>query len=214
MPTGRQALAGPPEGMQALEAIAGRRSLRRFAPRRVPRALLRDLVAAACAAPAPHRSRPWRFVEITPEARPRLAEAMAAAWRADLEADRQPLEVIERSLARSRRQLVEAPLLLLACLEQEGARRWPDRRRRRAERDMYMQSLGAALQNLLLAAHARGLGGYLKGAPLFCQAAVEEALGLPTGWQPAFLVLLGYPAEGFRPPPRPAIRPDDFLIER
>jgi coenzyme F420-0:L-glutamate ligase/coenzyme F420-1:gamma-L-glutamate ligase len=200
--------------MDAMEAIVSRRSVRRFAPREVPRDLLRDLVAAACAAPAPRHSRPWRFVELGPEARPRLAEAMAAAWRADLEADGQPPEVIERSLARSRRQLAEAPLLLLACLEQEGARRWPDRRRRRAERDMYVQSLGAALQNLLLAAHARGLGGYLKGAPLFCQSAVAQALDLPSGWQPAFLVLLGYPAEGFEPPPRPAIRADDLLIER
>ncbi len=200
--------------MDAMEAIVSRRSVRRFAPREVPRDLVRELLAAACAAPAPHHSRPWRFVELGLESRPRLAEAMADAWRADLEADRQPLEVIERSLTRSRRQLAEAPLLLLACLEQEGARRWPDRRRRRAERDMYLQSLGAALQNLLLAAHARGLGGYLKSAPLFCQSAVAQALDLPSGWQPAFLVLLGYPAEGFQPPPRPAIRTDDFLIER
>ena len=200
--------------MDAMEAIVGRRSVRRFASREVPRDLLRELIAAACAAPAPHHSRPWRFVELGPESRLRLAEAMADAWRADLEADGQPWEVIERSLARSRRQLAEAPLLLLACLEQEGARRWPDRRRRRAERDMYLQSLGAALQNLLLAAHARGLGGYLKGAPLFCQSAVAQALDLPSGWQPAFLVLLGYPAEGFQPPPRPAIRTDDLLIER
>ena len=199
--------------MDAMEAIVSRRSVRRFAPREVPRDLLRELLAAACAAPAPHHSRPWRFVELGPESRLRLAEAMADAWRADLEADGQPREVIERSLARSRRQLAEAPLLLLACLEQEGARRWPDRRRR-AERDMYLQSLGAALQNLLLAAHARGLGGYLKGAPLFCQSAVAQALDLPSGWQPAFLVLLGYPAEGFQPPSRPAIRTDDLLIER
>ncbi len=200
--------------MDVTDAIARRRSVRRFAPREVPPALLRELIASACAAPAPHHSRPWRFVEIRHQSRHRLVEAMTAAWCVDLEADRQSPEVIERSLARSRRQLTEAPLLLLACLEQEGARRWPDRRRRRAERDMYMQSLGAALQNLLLAAHDRGLGGYLKGAPLFCQKAVREALGLPSGWEPAFLVLLGYPAEGFRLPPRTAIRAGDLLTER
>ncbi len=214
MPTGRQALAAPPDAMDVSEAIAGRRSVRRFARREVPRDLLRELVAAACAAPAPHHSRPWRFVEITPDSRPRLVEAMAAAWRADFEADRQPPEAVERSLARSRRQLTEAPMLLLACLELDRARRWPDRRRRRAERDMYVQSLGAALQNLLLAAHARGLGGYLKGAPLFCQSAVTEGLDLPSRWEPVFLVLLGYPAEGSLPPPRPAIGTGDFLLER
>ncbi len=200
--------------MQALEAITTRRSIRRFAPRQVPRDLVRGLIAAACAAPAPHHSRPWRFVEVRPETRTRLIEAMAAAWRADLEADGKPPQAIKRHLARSRRQLTDAPLLLLACLAEEGAHGWPDGRRRSAERDMYVQSLGAALQNLLLAAHARGLGGYLKGAPLFCRAAVAEALDLPNAWQPAFLVLLGYPVEGAQPPRRPAIRTGDFLIER
>jgi coenzyme F420-0:L-glutamate ligase/coenzyme F420-1:gamma-L-glutamate ligase len=186
--------------MRALDAIATRRSLRRFAPRDVSPTAVRELIAAACAAPAPHHSRPWRFVEVRRDARLRLSEAMAEAWRADAKADGRAPASIEASLARSRRQLSDAPLLLLACLEMEGARDWPDDRRRAAERDMYMQSLGAALQNLLLAAHALGLGGYLKGAPLFCQAAVVEALGLPDGWQPAFLVLLGYPAEDPEPP--------------
>ncbi|MDP2673663.1 MAG: nitroreductase family protein [Dehalococcoidia bacterium] len=200
--------------MRALDAIATRRSIRHFAPRDVPLAIVRELVAAACAAPAPHHSRPWRFVEVLPETRARLMEAMATAWRDDAAADGLSDSRIEGALARSRRQLSDAPLLLLACLETEGARDWRDDRRRAAERDMYMQSLGAALQNLLLAAHARGLGGYLKGAPLFCRAAVAEALTLPDGWQPAFLVLLGYPAEGAGPPARPGPRVEDFLVSR
>ncbi len=200
--------------MRALEAIATRRSVRRFARRGVPRDLVRGLVDAACAAPAPHHSRPWRFVEVRPETRLRLIEAMAAAWRADLEADGTPPQAIERPLARSRRQLTDAPLLLLACLAQEGERDWSDERRRSAERDMYMQSLGAALQNLLLAAHARGLGGYLKGAPLFCWDAVAKALDLPPGWQPAFLVLLGDPAASSGAASRPAAPAGDLLIER
>ena len=200
--------------MRALDAIASRRSIRRFAPRDVPPAIVRELIAAACAAPAPHHSRPWRFVKVLPKTRARLREAMAAAWRADAAADGLSGSRIEGALARSRKQLTEAPLLLLACLELDSARSWPDERRRAAERDMYMQSLGAALQNVLLAAHARGLGGYLKGAPLFCQAAVAEALALPDGWQPAFLVLLGYPAQGAKPPARAEPRLDDFLVSR
>jgi len=200
--------------MRALDAIATRRSVRRFARRDVAPALLRELIAAACAAPAPHHSRPWRFVEVGPEARPRLIEAMAAAWETDAASDGRGAAEIAAALVRSRRQLAEAPLLLLACLQTEGARDWPDGRRRAAERDMCMQSLGAALQNLLLAAHARGLGGYLKGAPLFCQSAVADALALPDGWQPAFLVLLGYPARVAKPPPRPEPRPEDFLVSR
>jgi coenzyme F420-0:L-glutamate ligase/coenzyme F420-1:gamma-L-glutamate ligase len=200
--------------MRALDAIATRRSIRRFAPREVSPAIVRELIAAAVAAPAPHHSRPWRFVEVGPEARPRLIEAMTAAWRADAASDGLSDSRIEGALRRSRKQMADAPLLLLACIELGSARSWPDDRRRAAERDMYMQSLGAALQNLLLAAHVRGLGGYLKGAPLFCQAAVAEALALPDGLQPAFLVLLGYPAEGAGPPTRPDARVDDFLVSR
>jgi F420 biosynthesis protein FbiB-like protein len=200
--------------MEALEAIAARRSIRRFAPRKIARHLVGELIGAACAAPAPHHDRPWRFVEVIRETRPRVIEAMAAAWRTDLEADRWPAETIDSLLARSRRQLAEAPLLVLACLSAERAREWPDERRRLAERDMFVQSLGAALQNLLLAAHSHGLGGYVKGAPLFCQAAVAGALDLPPAWEPAFLVLLGYPAGDLRPAFRPAIRVDDFLVER
>ncbi len=122
--------------MQALEAIATRRSVRRFAPRQVPPDLVLGLIDAACAAPAPHHSHPCRFVEVRPETRTLLIEAMAAAWRADLQADGKPRQAINRHLARSRRQLTDAPLLLLACLAEEGEREWPDGRRRSAERDM------------------------------------------------------------------------------
>ncbi|MBI2913842.1 MAG: nitroreductase family protein [Chloroflexi bacterium] len=139
---------------------------------------------------------------------------MAAAWRADLERDGQSPGAIEKLLARSRRQFAEAPALLLACLSLEDGRRWPDQPRRLAERDMFVQSLGAALQNLLLAAHARGLAGYLKGAPLFCPQAVAAALDLPADWEPAFLVLLGYPQQGTAPAPRAPLPADDFLIQR
>jgi len=200
--------------MRALDAIATRRSVRRFAPTEVSPDILRELIAAAVAAPAPHHSRPWRFVEISAEARPRLSDTMAAAWRADAASGGLSDARIESALARSRKQLADAPLLLLACLELDSARSWPDEPRRAAERDMYVQSLGAALQNLFLAAHARGLGGYLKGAPLFCRAAVAEALALPDGWEPAFLVLLGYPAEGVALPARPEPRVEDFLASR
>lgn len=200
--------------MRALDAIATRRSIRRFASREVSPNIVRELIAAAVAAPAPHHSWPWRFVEVGPEARSRLIEAMAAAWRSDAAADGLSDSRIEGELRRSRKQMADAPLLLLACIELGSARSWPDDRRRAAERDMYMQSLGAALQNLLLAAHVRGLGGYLKGAPLFCQAAVAEALALPDGWQPAFLVLLGYPAEGAHPGKRPDARAEDFMVSR
>jgi coenzyme F420-0:L-glutamate ligase/coenzyme F420-1:gamma-L-glutamate ligase len=197
------------------DVILQRRSIRHFAPDVVDRALVRGLVALACAAPAPHHSHPWRFVHVTShDARGRLADAMSEAWLQDLAEDDRSVVDVDRLIKRSRGQILEAPALLVACLALDETRTWPDDRRRAAERDMFVQSLGAALQNLLLAAVERGLVGYLKGAPLFCAPAVRDALDLPDDWHPAFLVLLGYPKDGYEPPPRPAADADDYLVDR
>ena len=201
--------------MRLEEALAGRRSVRRFDGRPVPPAIVRDLVAFACTAPAPHHSRPWRFVAIeSPEAKARLAQAMGEAWRADLRADGVGDDEIARLLGKSRRRIAGTPALLLACLVLAAARPWPDQRRRLAEGAMFLQSLGAALQNLMLAAHARGLGSYLMAAPLLCPQAVDSALDLPPDYEPQFLVAIGYPRSGWAPPPRPELRSEEFLIER
>lgn len=197
------------------DVISQRRSVRRFGPEPVARSLVRELVALACRAPAPHRSRPWRFAYVaTDGAKGRLAEAMSGAWLADLEAVETPVRDVQRLLLRSKEQMSAAPALLVACLELTDAREQEDERRRSAERDMFVQSLGAALQNMLLAAVERGLVGYIKGAPLFCAPAVREALELPDGWEPAFLVLLGHPEEGYEPPARGDVETGDVMVER
>jgi coenzyme F420-0:L-glutamate ligase/coenzyme F420-1:gamma-L-glutamate ligase len=196
-------------------AIQARRSVRNFSEMPVDGATVAQLVALACTAPAPHHSRPWRFVYVrTQTARERLADAMSGAWRADLEREGRSVLEIDGLLRRSQAQLTDAPVLLLACLTLAAERSWPDEGRRRAERDMFVQSLGAALQNLLLAAGEAGLAGYLKGAPLFCAPIVRSTLGLPDDWEPTFLVLLGYPANDAEPTPRDPIELDDFFIER
>ena len=61
--------------MDAIEAIRSRRSLRQLAERPVPRALLDELLALACVAPAPHHTRPWRYVVVSPERRAAIATA-------------------------------------------------------------------------------------------------------------------------------------------
>ncbi len=180
--------------MDAYEAIIGRRSVRQLESRPIGRPLLHKLLYTACLAPAPHHTRPWRFVVLeTHEARTRLAEAMGDAWRRDLEGDGFAPERIEALLARSRRQIEDAPALVLGCLVAEGLRRWPDERRRRAEWGMAQQSMGSALENMMVTAHAEGLASYWISAPLFCAKAVRTALELSLDYQPQALIALGYP---------------------
>src|SRR5438552_3166142 len=68
--------------MHALEAIRTRRSLRQLDRRPVPRALIDEALALACLAPAPHHTRPWRYVVVGSERRSPPAERVGPAWPA------------------------------------------------------------------------------------------------------------------------------------
>jgi coenzyme F420-0:L-glutamate ligase/coenzyme F420-1:gamma-L-glutamate ligase len=200
--------------MNALEAIRTRRSLRQLAERPVPHELLDDILELAATAPAPHHTRPWRYVIVLPRSRDRLCELMGAAWRADLERDGHPPEVIDKLLRKSRRQITGAPALILACLTHEGLRDWPDDRRARNEWAMAQQSIGAAMQNVMLAAHAMGLSSYWISAPLFAPEACTEALALPEDYVAQAFLVVGYPAADAAPKPRPPADLSKLVIER
>ncbi len=191
--------------MNAYEAITGRRSLRQLSTVPVAKPLVQKLLYAAVLAPAPHHTKPWRFVMLESDgSRKRLAEAMGAAWREDLENDGVSETQIDLLLSRSQQQIESAPALILACIVAEGLRAWPDAGRRRAEFRMAVQSIGCALENIMVAAHAEGLASFWISAPLFCPDAVREALDLPPEYEAQALVSIGYPASD----PRPRAEPD------
>jgi coenzyme F420-0:L-glutamate ligase/coenzyme F420-1:gamma-L-glutamate ligase len=178
------------------DIIFGRRSIRRYQDRPVPREVLEAILTAAIWAPSAHNRQPWRFAVITsPDVRKALATAMGARLRADLEADNVPQAMIEQNVSRSFSRISGAPVLVLACLSMADMDEYPDGRRASAERLMAAQSTALAVQNLLLAAHAEGLGACWLCAPLFCPDVVVTQLGLPGDWEPQALITLGYPAE-------------------
>jgi len=184
------------QDMELFEAIHSRRSIRRYRPEPVPQGLIVRLLEAACWAPSAHNRQPWRFAVIAAaEVKERLARAMRARLRADLERDGLPPEVIERDVARSYARITGAPVVILVALTLADMDVYPDPQRSQAEWTMAVQSVAMAVQNLLLAAHAEGLGACWMCAPLFCPDAVKAALDLPEDWQPQALITLGYPAE-------------------
>ena len=67
---------------------------------------------------------------------------------------------------------------------------------------MAVQSVAMAVQNLLLAAHAEGLGACWMCAPLFCPDSVRAALGLAENWEAQALITLGFPANEGKPASR------------
>jgi F420 biosynthesis protein FbiB-like protein len=197
-------MGGLAEVFQSL--AASRRSIRRYREQPVAREVVDSLLLAASAAPSAHNRQPWRFLVIESQAtKLDLAVAMGEGLRADRLRDGDPLDLVEADRARSFARLTGAPTLVLVCLSMADMDRYPDARRSQAERIMAVQGTAMAAQNLLLAAHAAGLGACWICAPLFCPETVGRVLALPPDWEPQGIVTLGYPADSGKPFRRRAI---------
>jgi coenzyme F420-0:L-glutamate ligase/coenzyme F420-1:gamma-L-glutamate ligase len=198
----------------SLTAISARRTIRSFGNGEVPSAALEEAVRAACTAPAPHHTRPWLFVALTsPAAKRRLLSAMAVAWRADLERDGTPEDVIARRIAKSDAVLGAAPVLIVPLIRLRGAHSYSDVERSTAERDMFVLSGGAAIQSLLLALHAQVLASSWISSTLFCAEETRDALSLAEEWIPLGSVAVGPPPPG-NPPMRPSLDLGEHLLFR
>lgn len=179
-----------------VDLMLSRRSIRRYLPDPVPRALIEHLLKAAVWAPSAHNRQPWRFAVIeSSERKETLARAMGSRLRNDLEADGVDEAVIAADVGRSYERITSAPLLILLCLSMADMDVYTDETRNRLEYLMAVQSTAMAGQNLLLAAHEAGLGACWMCAPLFAPDVVKAALELPEDWQPHGLITLGYPAQ-------------------
>jgi F420 biosynthesis protein FbiB-like protein len=195
--------------------LEARRSIRAFRPDPVDGDRLDALVAAAALAPAPHHTRPWRFAVLTDAAaRAALAAGMGEAWRRDLAADAVAVPRIDALVDASRRRLAAAPAAILACLTDEGLDRYPDEARQRAEWGMAVLSLGAAVENLMLAAADAGLASCWVAAPIFCPNAARASLRLDDAWVPQALILVGHADPGYRARTRPPIEVDALRVLR
>ena len=190
------------------EAVLLRRSVRDFADAPVDGAALRRAVGVALSAPAPHHSTPFRFAWVR-ERRTELLDAMADRWRADLEADGRPPDEVARRMRRGD-LLRRAPELVLPFRTGAGMHAYPDAARSAGEAAMFTVAGGAAVQSLLVALAAEGLGSCWVGSTIFAADVVRAVLDLPDDWEPLGAVAVGVPAEPLvpRPPRDPA---DGFL---
>lgn len=189
-----------------------RRSVRRFGDEPVPPGLVESAVAEALTAPAPHHTRPVRFVWLQdPATRARLLDRMKDKWRSDLAGDGRPADAIERRVARGQ-ILYDAPEVVIPFLVPDGAHAYPDAARAGAEHTMFTVAVGAAVQALLVALAVRGLGSCWIGSTIFAADLVRAELDLPADWEPLGAIAIGYASEaaGLRDPADVA----DLLIRK
>jgi F420 biosynthesis protein FbiB-like protein len=168
--------------------LRSRRSVRRFRPDPVPASVIERILETAAYAPSAHNLQPWFFVMVVDELnRNHLAEALTGKMRADMTAIDAPENEIETRVKNSLRRLDEAPVVILLCRDATAIRRDDQE-----ERTMAIQSVAACGLQLLLAAHAEGLGGNWICWPLYAQEAARAALDLPVSWEPQGMFFLGY----------------------
>ena len=192
--------------LSVLEAIHTTRSLRRFRPDPIPDDVLLELLEAAIRAPSGGNAQSWRFLVVKdPEMRRRIGALYKEAWdeysppsRLAAITDPRERRRVESAFHLGAHMGDEAPVLVMVCAPRQqtasGAAAASPAATRTAGASIY-----PAVQNLLLAARARGIGGCLTTIHLLREAQLKQVLGLPDNVDTFALVPLGYPATKFGP---------------
>jgi nitroreductase len=206
--------------MEFRHLVESRVSVRQFTAEAIPAADLKEMVRLAGLAPSPNNAQPWRFVAVT---RPSLLQQMGAVVHAKVRA-MLPEEGSDE--ARHARQRVEwfstffadAPLVIAVVLlpyesvadsALEGSRLTGAQiNAMRGQPDV--QSLGAAVEHLLLAATNLGYGGCWLSGPLVARDALERLLEIQPPGRLAAMVAVGRPASA-TPTPRERKTVDELL---
>ena len=120
---------------------------------------------------------------------------MAVEFERDLEKDKLPLAEIRKRISRSCERIIAAPVLIILSVDMSDMDIYPDEKRNKAEYLMAVQSVANAGMQMLLAAHAEGLGGVWVCSPLFVQEIIQNILDLPKTWEPQAMFFVGHPVD-------------------
>ena len=177
-----------------METISNRRNIRQYSNRKVNRKTILHILEAGRWAPSAHNKQPWRFIVITKKTtKQHLAESMATIWKRDMEKNGIPPHHRNQKIQKSINTFAEAPVIIIVCLAYEEKKNLSSNKREEREYIMQVQSVAAAIENILLAAHTKGVGSGWFCAPLFCQEEVRKTLEIPEIVDPQALITIGYP---------------------
>ena len=182
--------------MDVFEAIRTRRSIAKTLPQTPPRELIEELLDAATWAPNHYLNEPWRFFVLTGEARQRFGEALAEdACRALDDPTGELAPVVAEA---QRKKAVRAPVIVVVAMEPASEPKFLEVEN--------ICAVACGIQNILLAAHARGLAVKWSTGGAARSEHVKQFFGLTPHHQILAFLYLGYPAEPARQATRTAHR--------
>ena len=195
-----------------LEVMQSRRSIRKFVSEMPDRKLLEQLIEAAVTAPSASNKQPWRFLIITnAEIKQRMVEAVSAAVHRVAAHVEPQFEAAFRAYGDYFTRFTNAPVIivplsrpltLLSSMLGTGLSATDLHNISIMEQQSGIVSSSLAMQNILLSAHALGLGASALTGPLIAMDDFRTILGVQAGWGIVALIAVGYPDEQPTVPPR------------
>ena len=183
--------------------VRTQRAHRAFTAEPVPDELVDRVLEAATYAPSAENTQPWVFIIVRDDAaRARIGELNRQAWEGggrDFSRPRLSPEVFAKVEAGATGGIANAPVLVVVCGDAS-----------RCVEAVLESSVWPAVQNLLLAAHALGLGSALTTITTVFGDELRSLLALPGNVRPLGVVPLGRPAKSLGPPRRAPVAEKTF----
>src|SRR5215510_16221873 len=193
--------------MEFFDVATTQRSTRRLKPDPIPEAALRQILDAAICGPSGGNRQGWSFVVVRDApTRAAIGDLYRECWGELMKvpyyagAAAAPTDSPQGRMLASARHLSEhlgeAPVLVVACIATDGA----------APNLTTGASIYPAVQNLMLAARALGIGSCITTIHRYRDSQVKELLAIPADVETTALIPLGYPLGKFGRPPRRPVR--------
>ncbi|MDB4896240.1 MAG: nitroreductase [Firmicutes bacterium] len=183
--------------MDVFEAIRSRASIGKVLPEPVDRALVEQILEAGTWAPNHHHTEPWRFFVLTGEGRKPLGRVMAAVAAAKMADPESPEN--QARLHNEAAKALRAPVIIAVSAHPTD--------KPNIVRVEEVAAASAAVQNMLLAAHALGLGAVWRTGPATLHPLTKQLFGLGPEDELVGFVYLGHP--DMQAPPRHRIATTD-----
>ena len=197
-----------PISEKLIRGMKNRRSYKLdFENKKVNRNIIEECIEIARWAPNAHNRQQWRYIIIeNNELRIKLINKMNRKLRNDLEKDGKSQEFIEAKIKKTKVNFVNAPILMLLCLDKRELEKYSDEERFQNEFILGIQSISASATYLLLAFEIKKLAACWYCAPLFAKNIIKETLNLPDSYMPMAFFTVGYPLTNVQAPPRKELK--------